>query len=161
MRAFSPRPKGPYCPLLTEHLLATHLAFSPAAPARPIRASTALAKAQLRRRERTQSEWTLAFVARNAALLGPDASGLPEALFALALVVQRRDVELARFCFRRALVAAVGVQDAAMTAKYLVAWGLLESKQPGTMERARALLRRAVAVDERKAPVLGWKVFWT
>lgn len=77
------------------------------------------------------------------------------AAFALALVAQRRDVELARYAFQVAVDAST-TECAVST--YLVSWGLFEAKQGGR-RRALALLRRGVLLDERKAPVLRWRPF--
>lgn len=96
---------------------------------------------------RTQAEWIYAWMLRE--------SGDASAAFALALVSQRRDADLARYSFQLAVHA--GATEWAVST-YLVSWGLFESKQGGG-RRAMALLRRAVMLDGRKAPVLRWRPF--
>jgi hypothetical protein len=157
---------GPFCPLLSQGILRQHVEVLAAkrrcGGARRVDAALSLqaAKEQVKRRQRGQAEWTYAALIQSLVGVGGGDGDrqLAEAFFALALVAQKRDVALARYAFRLAL-RTVGAGDAAASRKYLVSWGLFESKQPGPAQQLRAqmLLTRAVELDASKAPVLKWK----
>lgn len=149
---------GPFCPLLTAAGLRAHAELLP--PAVHGGASFSLlrtAHAQVKGHARAQAEWTYARAVRAARRRGgAGGAEATEAAFALALVAQRRDVELARYAFRLSASTCNKADDGSM-GKVLVSWGLFESKQPGGRQRAQRLLLRAVQIDPSRAPVLKWK----
>lgn len=150
---------GPFCPLLTTALLKRHVEHLSPKSTSKISSSPSLllARSQIHACCLGQAEWTLTYLIRNA--LVERASGeLAEAFFILALFSQKRDLGLARYCFRLAAYSALsgGRKDKKAASKAFVAWGLMESKY-GTIIAAQRLLRRAVELDESKAPVLRWK----
>jgi hypothetical protein len=152
---------GPFCPLLTQRILRRHVNVLPVRRRRSELQDAAgrlqTAKLQVKGRQRGQAEWTYALLIRVLLGAGEAADGcLAEAFYCLALVSQKRDVELARYAFQLSLRTCVP-GDTTAASKYLVSWGLLESKQPGHIPRAQRLLKRAVALDPSKAPVLKWK----
>lgn len=149
---------GPFCPLLTAAGLRAHAELlPPAAYGGASHALLRMARAQEKGHARAQAEWTYARAVRAARRGGSAGSAeAAEAAFALALVSQRRDVDLARYAFRLS-AAACNKADEGSLGKVLVSWGLFESKQRGGRLRAQRLLRRAVQVDPSRAPVLKWK----
>lgn len=150
---------GPFCPLLTAALLKRHVEHLSPKSTSKISSSPSflLARSQIHARCLCQAEWTLTYLIRNA-LVERATGDLAEAFFTLALFSQKRDLGLARYCFRLSAHSALGGgrKDKKAASKAFVAWGLMESKY-GTIFAARRLLRRAVELDERKAPVLRWK----
>lgn len=156
---------GPCCALLTAaglRSIAARPVSSRAPP--PVGACSALlqvARAQVKGRARAQAEWTYARAVRAARRGGGGGAWereAAEAAFALALVAQKRDVELARAAFQLSAAACDAARGEARTmGKVLVSWGLFESKQSGGRRRAQRLLERAVRVDPTRAPVLKWK----
>lgn len=152
---------GPFCPLLTTAGLRAHAELlPPAIHGAASRALLRMAREQVKGHARAQAEWTYARAMRAARRRGSagdaEAAEAAEAAFALALVVQRRDVELARYAFRLSASACNKADDGSV-GKVLVSWGLFESKQPGGRQRAQRLLKRAVQMDPSRAPVLKWK----
>lgn len=153
---------GPFCPLLTQSILRRHVEVLPPrrrCATRLLDAADALqtAKMQVKSRRRGEAEWTYASLIRMMLGTGPGADGcLAETFYSLALVAQKRDADLARYAFQFSLRTCVP-GDVKAASKFLVSWGLFESKQPGCRVRAQRLLERAVLLDPTKAPVLKWK----
>jgi hypothetical protein len=143
--------RGPYCPLLSVEILRHCVAAKKQRAGRSskhfdVDVIVKLANAYIHSRQGGQAEWLYL------------RSLSPDSLFRLALLVQRRDVTLAREAFRLG-VQALGDGDAveAKRAQMLLSWGLFESKQQGRIGCARSLLRRSVLLDPGLSPVLKWK----
>lgn len=154
--------QGPHCRLLDQHLLSRYMKAYSTSPrivqdvhhAVHMESSIEfhrLANRLIKGRQRGLAEWIyLQALSRSRQSVG-------ETLFLLALLVQKRDSELARCAFR--LCVQFG-SDVTQKAKHILAWGLFESKQSGRTECARSLLRRSVAMDPKLSPVLRWKVLF-
>lgn len=153
--------RGPHCRLLDQKILSRYVkAYSSCTVStrdvqRAVNGDThddmhRMANRLIKNRQRGLAEWIyLRALARGR-------KSMSETLFLLALLVQKRDSEVARCAFRLAVQFGHDIKG---KAKHMLAWGLFESKHCGRIKCARSLLRRSVTMDQTLSPVLKWKVF--